>query len=219
MVQKKALLLTIAILTLVACNKKPNYPTIFLDPVLKLNFDNKPGSYWLYRDSVTGETDSIYITDRLLHIEDHYPNEAIRYECLYLNSQTVQSGTDTSARLQIYMSFSANVSQPYSGNLLDCRINDTAFHRSLLWFYYPFKLLMPIDGDTVETLGTQNVRLAGRNFDSTVVIRQYNRWAPDNSVTVYWHNLFGVVKLRFYKKERGVEFVKVFEIERYKLIK
>ena len=44
-----------------ACMKK-NSTIIPVDAGLKSNFSYKPGSYWIYKDSVSGATDSVYVT-------------------------------------------------------------------------------------------------------------------------------------------------------------
>ncbi|MES2479686.1 MAG: hypothetical protein V4561_11410 [Bacteroidota bacterium] len=41
------------------CKKKNQ--TIYLSEDIKRNFSFKPGSYWIYRDSISGREDSCYI--------------------------------------------------------------------------------------------------------------------------------------------------------------
>lgn len=69
--------LTIAFLAVIAlwgCNKKSSSPTVTiynLDPSFKAGYSFQPGSYWICRDSISGETDSAYVsgyTDRDIQV-------------------------------------------------------------------------------------------------------------------------------------------------------
>lgn len=48
-------------LLLTACKKNNTYYGL-LDPELKRNFSFKPGSYWIYRDSLSGRIDSFFVS-------------------------------------------------------------------------------------------------------------------------------------------------------------
>lgn len=54
--------LTIALLLLFAACKKDGKPYMPLNADLKKNYSFKVGSYWIYRDSLTGRVDSFYVT-------------------------------------------------------------------------------------------------------------------------------------------------------------
>ena len=44
------------------CKKNPVYK---VDPALKATFSYQPGTYWIYKDSLSGRTDSFYVTNNL----------------------------------------------------------------------------------------------------------------------------------------------------------
>jgi hypothetical protein len=62
---KKVLgLLVIIIASLSACDKigyKESH--ILIDTDIQANFNYKPGTYWIYQDSLSGQVDSFYVTD------------------------------------------------------------------------------------------------------------------------------------------------------------
>jgi hypothetical protein len=60
MKNKTCILLLIAFCSLLACRKNnvPHYP---INAALKVAFSFKPGTYWIYQDSLSGEIDSFYV--------------------------------------------------------------------------------------------------------------------------------------------------------------
>lgn len=58
---KKYLAIIIAALMLAACNKGDDKPYIPLNTQLKNSYSFKEGSYWIYKDSITGRRDSFFV--------------------------------------------------------------------------------------------------------------------------------------------------------------
>jgi len=62
----KKILLIAAFLPLLlwyGCKEEPTYPTYLMDAEFKSYIDFPVGSYWIYSDSISGQTDSIYVED------------------------------------------------------------------------------------------------------------------------------------------------------------
>jgi len=60
MKNKTCILLLISFCSLLAC-KKNNVPHYPINAALKAAFSFKPGTYWIYQDSLSGEIDSFYV--------------------------------------------------------------------------------------------------------------------------------------------------------------
>lgn len=62
------LITLIALLFVLGCKKKEDH-TDYLSEEIKRNFSFKPGSYWIYRDSISGREDSCYINDSKIQVD------------------------------------------------------------------------------------------------------------------------------------------------------
>jgi hypothetical protein len=56
--------------TILACTKEAKLGYIPLTPYIKEHFNFKSGSYWIYRDSVSGRKDSFFLKDS--YVSDDY---------------------------------------------------------------------------------------------------------------------------------------------------
>ena len=58
---------------------------------MKAYWDFKPGTYWIYKDSVTGAIDSVYVTNRINYTGEgtlNYNGDEIIYEFLQINTHS-----------------------------------------------------------------------------------------------------------------------------------
>ena len=86
---KKTFYLLSLILLIASCTRKTNYP---VNSDLKSSFSYKPGTYWIYRDSISGEMDSFYVTEQHL---DNYKNEAENYTYDQIGTYICQVSLDS----------------------------------------------------------------------------------------------------------------------------
>jgi hypothetical protein len=99
----KNLLLIITMLVFaVGCKKKENI--YYLSDDVKRNFFFKPGSYWIYRDSISGRVDSCYIAVSRLFIADEGRSESTRFKEI-LMSGFIQKPIDTMIKGEISRQF------------------------------------------------------------------------------------------------------------------
>ncbi len=54
----------VPVIALASCGK-PKLETNPVNPALKADFNYKPGTYWIYRDSISGMIDSFYVTSNV----------------------------------------------------------------------------------------------------------------------------------------------------------
>ena len=77
------ILFVFCMIGIISCTKKDKTGTpVYIDAEYKKYFDYKEGTYWVYYDSLTGNTDSMVINNPI-----HYPPEATsnNMESIYLN--------------------------------------------------------------------------------------------------------------------------------------
>ena len=53
------------------CNKNQSIPTYNINPALKAAFNFKIGTYWIYKDSLTGNLDSFYVKYNIHDVAPH----------------------------------------------------------------------------------------------------------------------------------------------------
>ncbi len=64
---KQKILATLLVLTaIVGCKKTPTTINTPIDPALKAAFNYQVGTYWIYKDSISGGLDSFYVVDNSL---------------------------------------------------------------------------------------------------------------------------------------------------------
>jgi hypothetical protein len=100
-----------------ACKKETKPPTIRLIPEeMKAYWDFKPGTYWIYQDSVTGAIDSVYVTEYYNDTAQgilNYTQEPMTYEFLKYIAHSSLDGHDygywinTQAGLKNYPEFNS----------------------------------------------------------------------------------------------------------------
>ena len=129
---KNALRIVVALLLFTACNKEPQYKTVYLDPVLKATFNYKPGSYFIFKDSITGELDSVYLVSNLSKIDERYTDtRGFKYEYMYLYFDAKNISKNDSSNLVMMLSFSSK-----DGNHLVCGMK-SGFQPLYSVFLYP----------------------------------------------------------------------------------
>lgn len=210
------LLLLLLMGTLLSCNKEPKYKTVYLDAGLKAAFNNKPGSYWIYRDSVTGELDSVYLTERILKI---YTGDAsikgFNYEKLDLTFASTHIGSDTSYNLQLGINFSTRWD-----HYLVCGLSKISIQPLNFWFAYPFTSAGPVSKkDTIVYSRMDTPLSVGTKQFNVIAFTQSGKTNLSERSSGYWDDKVGLVKMRFLCKSSSGPAMKVLELQRLVLVK
>ena len=66
--------LLIGLSMLSACQKRSTITNVPLDPAFKAAFNFLPGSYWIYKDSIIGQIDSVFVR----WSEDHFNSSNVQ---------------------------------------------------------------------------------------------------------------------------------------------
>ena len=93
--KKYSIIIFLSIIFFSCCKKKPYERFIPAD--LKAYWDFKPGTYWIYQDSITGAIDSVYVTKRTNYTGEgtlNYNGDKIIYEFLQIDKHSSLDGYD-----------------------------------------------------------------------------------------------------------------------------
>ena len=192
----------------VACNKTPNK---LVDDCLKAAFSFKEGSYWIYRDSISGEIDSFYVTSlssqNYTNTNPSFTFDVITTSIIQRDENNPNAGVST-WKIQLEkntITFRYDIEAQYI-----YRINYDPIN-------YPF-----IDGadygnvyfEHVNLLN--NVTISGNNFTSIGILYASSGNGLFNNY-FYLNPKIGIVKIN---QQQGFDSTyKVWEIQRWKIIK
>lgn len=110
----KASAILLASLSLFSCNKKE--PPVPVDPLIKKKFGFKPGSYWIFRDSISGRVDSCYLYSSDYRTSTVDKSVLYEYEILYI--QLKQRPLDTTIPTSRFWSYSFSETNSLSCSVL-----------------------------------------------------------------------------------------------------
>lgn len=123
-----------------ACSKKHDPVYSYLSSDTKKHFYFKPGSYWIYRDSISGRTDSFYLRNSSLFMLSGGTNNIVET----LNLEIIQHSSDVTIKdsiLWLYTFRYSTVTFTYYNISKDFRYSS--------FLNYPFKLS---NGKAIGTL-------------------------------------------------------------------
>jgi len=78
--KSRIFVIIICMMTMYSC-KKNNNPVINVNTALKAAFNYMPGTYWIYKDSISGRIDSFFVT---LHQDNTGTGAFVTVEGIYI---------------------------------------------------------------------------------------------------------------------------------------
>jgi hypothetical protein len=207
------------LVTFFACRKgdKPD-EVIYLNKEMKARFNFRAGSYWIYRDSLTGSEDSFIVTE---------------------NREILSSSANTNVKYELMNVF---VSQRYNGmkqldsvrwsyrlkdkNRVTCELGfgagiDYRF-KILPYVSYPFQegvINNAEDDSGVIVQVFASYLLNGKSYSEVAEIYQASKLFPTIRCTYYLNDSVGFVKIKVNIAERTSNIRKVWELTRWNIIK
>lgn len=187
-----------------------------MNPALKAAFGFNVGSYWVYRDSVSGETDSFYVYYSSFYTT-HYPDNQA-YEMMDISLRKYSTSGNDSEKWGFILGGS------------ECSFwynNSKDPHVALYgipFFSYPFKIenLFSSNGDTGYTANIYaDYMVAGHQYNNVITSYHKNRPAPISNLVYndvyYISDSIGLIKVIFDHPEDSV--YRVLELTKYKIVK
>lgn len=207
-----------------ACKKSGSTTIVPVDAGLKSQFNFKPGSYWVYRDSVSGETDSAYVTGST---ENYYSEGCVlranmpKYENLSVLLQVQHSSSSDTER----WTFTMKQNKFYLGLYSNTdRVESALFFNLFTWplaignVSYSGCVRYPDSGGVdvlipEVSLGGQSYMNAARSSHSPL----YNDQSQQYADYFYVNPDAGLIKVVFTHPADSVH--RVLELQRYHIVR
>ena len=212
----KCILIGISLLGIVllsTCKKAPAAHHDPIDSFLVANFNFKPGTYWIYKDSLTSEEDSFFVIDYVFSSKQNSSNSTgladyISYDILQYNNKK-----DTISRWRMGMIYNEYGLYYFdkSGNML--MINDY-----FLITPYQIGLLEYNDADSGYVTSTNSYYTVKSILYYDVVI--FNHKTGNNPLYPHYDNTYYVsTGIGIIKMDLNQDTHNIWELERYKIVR
>ena len=191
-----------------ACKKKSNI--ISVDPGLKALWKFQPGSYWIYKDSITSKIDCMYVVSNYDQILDN-GNTNTEYYWILMNIFDGNVNDSESWRITL----GRNTCGMWIQNN-DDGVSDLS---SMYLYSYPLSTYNGTDGTSNLFINIlyQNIVINGIDYDSVVVIHHQST----QSSLIFNDSLYYSPSLCFvkYVKQHPQDSVfKTMELQRYHIV-
>jgi len=189
--------------------KKTNLPNRPVDADLKAAFSYLPGTYWIYRDSISGHVDSFFVTQDTHNNYNYNSQYTFDQITVRITAYNVASFADSDTwEISLYQS---TIAIDYDIDLYSKNTDGIDYYP----LTYPFT-----DGEYIGSTGT-NVNTLSILGNYVVDGKTFNNVAQVNYVDgtndyFYISSDVGIIKMRLYD---NVDSVHVWELERWNIVK
>lgn len=225
----KKYLLIAGIILLAGCIKKKGQ-YIHINGDMQAAYYFKQGSYWIYTDSISGQTDSFYVTmneNGTSSTTPHNPSEAVHSDVLktIIGRKTITPATTATDTTGLMIGLESNVFTftytQYNYN----KYPDIPAHELMFQLYYPFPAGSAYNpDDTTFTNVYGSYVISGSNFPNVTQVHHYanlNRsWlnAPYLHYDDYIYLSPGIGVVKMVLNHPLDSNYKVWELQRYKIV-
>jgi hypothetical protein len=210
------LLCTITIGVLHSCNKSQD--AVPINSGLVSNFNYKPGTYWIYRDSTTGQIDSFCVTDNSsanIGANSSEPKATIRIAITERNIYPSPVDADTIPWL-IYLQYA-------DFDLIDSKERYSQPIEFGPLFNYPYTNKLEQTGDLSGTFSVgpasiiilPNYNLNGQTFSNVMIVNETNNTTVND--IFYISTDVGIFKMSLSQAPDSM--YHIWELQRYKIVK
>jgi hypothetical protein len=197
-----ALLCLFAIM--LGCTRQPVYRGIPVTPVVKTYFNYQPGTYWIYRDTLTGQVDSFVVVSN-----GRATNNIGGYQ---YDETSIQIATYNGAErdnLTMYIALDSNLIR---------QVLYISQKQSLyVEFTYPYSNLGPVTSmgnQRTQIYLSENETVSNQSFDTVAHITNYDEPQTHKMIEDFCTSA-GILKLSI---DSGST-VRRFELQRYHLVR
>ena len=188
----KRLIVFFVLAALCACTRKPYNP---ISADVKAKFNYQPGTYWVYRDTLSGETDSFCVTTNAVQ------NTDVLNESIFMNI----------ARYDL--------TAPADSGMLRCVLSQNYIQTYALniTVTYPFTVGTIADVAVLTTGTTYNIN--GQTFTNVAQITRTIKTPDTYTDTLYMNADVGIIQITEYRKIDTVATTKVFALQKWNIIR
>ena len=189
----KCLLVIVIVVTLSACTKNPYTP---INADVKAKFNYQPGTYWIYTDAISGETDSFSV-----------------------RTNTVQNSNVLTEAIFMYIT-RYNLSAPNDTTLTRCMLSRNYVQTFALGatVTYPFKPGPIISGGYVLGVNS-SYSVNGQTFADIAEITRSIQYPIIQTDTFYMNADVGIIKIIEYQKIDTTVVNRVWELQRWNIVR
>jgi hypothetical protein len=217
---KVAYFILLVIIALFGCKKKENHQTIDADIIA--NFNYKPGTYWIYKDSLSGREDSFYVTSNTGTQSINNNDTWIDDIGIFISEKSTNSSSLDSAKwvIGLYSNYLSLQWQVIKNNKTIDEITYPVF------ITYPFVKGPPTSKQGGGMIGFANVANIfpnyaqnGQNYYNVAQLNQYYTLitAKNYNDWFYINESIGIIKMSLDHPNDTIK--RVWEIERWKIVK
>jgi len=227
--------IVLGLLSICSCKKSkqsPQAPVYHISEALKSDFGYKPGSYWIYKDSTTGDIDSAYVVSNEL--------SNVRVGCVYNSTTPFREQMLYSIKVIDIFSESTLDAEQWNVLLTDSTMTirlsstrDTLESREYgTLAKYPFKtgsynvyagcVYPELTDSAAVTEIIPSFAVNNLQFPNTALSAHAPKWFPTAPAHYYYNDRFylspgvGLVKVVFNHPVQSVN--RVLELERYHIV-
>ncbi len=197
--------------TIVMCSCKTK-PHSYVNSHLRDVYNYKPGTYWVYVDSLTGAIDSLWVYDYTAGTTSNGDRESD-----YIN---IQIGENLLGNIK-YNAWAILIGSA----TLNLQWNrDIGKNSSFIFSItnFPYKIGLNPDGNTVEIDSVLSIN--GNNFNTVIIVNDtHQNNLPGDPAYYYFNDFFylsesaGIAKMRLYHPQDTIN--RVWELQRWKIVR
>jgi hypothetical protein len=191
---------------LVSCKKIDHTVPNSIDAGLKTHFDYKPGTYWVYRDSITGGIDSFVTVSRDSGVSGYLPLYG-KNPASFVN--ILINGYPTSSALH----------DKWTWSLQNNGIFVTMPDFAAPLFYYPFSIGKgDWAGDAYNVTEIQKRLVINTDTFMNVAVINHSKFGEVYDDWFYINDQVGIIKMKFTNYNDSTT-NRIWELQRYKIIR
>ena len=222
---KKYFCICSALIIMVACSKEPEFKSVYIDPALKAKYNFKKGSYWIYKDSISGRIDSFYLlqTDNLYPPSISHQRQLNESLDIYIVQKIGSTSINDSIRWEIAVEardkLLPSISAVYFRKMVDTSIAFYNFYTSNLLSNQPVIYNYKNNSSGGSMKLTDNYYLLGNVYNNVAEIHFGNVANSKNDCAYYFNDSVGYIKMNIHNEDTRNTINEVWELQRWHVIK
>jgi hypothetical protein len=216
------------ILAFCACKKQDNTKHVNVNADLKAAFNFLPGTYWIYRDSISGQIDSFFVRSNQ---DTYYLVSGQSFEDIRINISEYKIGSPISYSDTLFWIFD------YQYNEFSVYCDEHKIYNGEIEYIplinYPFQTTLsnyPLFADYYNTLqgsviGIYNTyEVASQTFTNVAEVNQLDSLGPIAPFSKYTYNDLiyicsgvGLIKMNLNHPQDSLH--RIWELQRWKIVK
>lgn len=222
---KKYFIILLTLIIIAGCSKELEFKSVYIDLALKAKYNFKKGSYWIYKDSISGRIDSFYLlqTNNYIPTSISHQRQLNEFLDIYIVQKIGTTLINDSIRWEIVLEardkLLPSLVSFYFRKMLDTSITFYNFYTSNLLsnqrVIYNYNYTST--GGSMKLL--DNFYLLGNVYNNVAEIHFGNVANNKNDCTYYFNDSVGYIKMHIHNEDTHNTINEVWELQRWYVIK